>query len=515
MQNEQILGKASRRLLAVLAMTVLVAGGVPATAIAAATYEVDRFDDDALADSCLGAANDCSLRGAIRKANGDGQMTTIVLPDGTYLLTIPGDDEDYVLTGDLDIREALEIKAAADAHPVIEQTVTDRIIETFSGIGSLTIRGPMTLRGGNLVNPSVGEGSGGLIYAGRGGSLTLEDVALVGGYAVGLGGCLSFAKPTVPGSLSLTNVTISGCSAGGDGGGLNAQIGDSSAIFDHVVVEDNTAGGSGGGVSISSSSTTVLFVDCTIQRNVSEDPVTGSGDGGGIFLSDTRARIERSTVARNRAGAITGVNGYGGGIYLWNSDVTLRNSTVSGNVVEGSFSLGTAIRLNAHSSSSSTVLVEQSTIVGDPTSSLMWSAVGIFSNGAVTFEGSIVEGGCTIKSTGTFTSNGFNVERPIDGSVTTQCGLTNPSDVLTSSPFLRPLAGYGGPTSTHALMAGAPANFLVSSTYCQTTDQRLAPRAYLFCDAGSYESSGQPPGTWVFSDGFESGVTSAWSSSVP
>ena len=72
MQHEQILSKSSRRLLAGLAMTVLVAGGVPPTAIAATTYTVDRFDDDALADGCLGAANDCSLRGAVRKANGDG-----------------------------------------------------------------------------------------------------------------------------------------------------------------------------------------------------------------------------------------------------------------------------------------------------------------------------------------------------------------------------------------------------------------------------------------------------------
>ena len=514
MQHEQILSKASRRLLVGLAMTVLVAGGVPATAIAAEIYTVDRFDDDALADGCSGAANDCSLRGAISKANTDAQSTTIVLPDGTYLLTIPGADEDSNMTGDLDIQDDLEIKAAPDANPVIEQTVTDRVFETLLGIGSLTIRGPMTITGGNVVSPSPGNG-GGLIFADRSGSLTLEDVALVGGKAAGGGGCLSFLDRSVgPSTLSLTNVTLSGCSSGGYGGGLLAKIGDSSATFDRLVVEDNTARYAGGGVSILGSSTTVLFVESTIQGNVSEDPVTGDGYGGGIYLGSANARIERSTVAQNRAGVATGVTGYGGGLYLSDSGMTLRNSTVSGNVVEGSVGQGTAMILKTDSGSS-TLLVEQSTIVGDPTSSLMWSAVGIFSNGAITFEGSIVEGGCSIQNTGTFTSNGFNVERPIDGSVTTQCGLTNPSDVLTSSPFLSPLAGYGGPTQTHALMAGSPANFLVSSTYCQATDQRLAPRAYLFCDAGSYESSGQPPGMWVFSDGFESGDVVAWSSSVP
>jgi hypothetical protein len=50
MRHEKIPGKSSRRFVAVLAMTALVAGGVPATAIAAATYTVVRFDDDAHAE---------------------------------------------------------------------------------------------------------------------------------------------------------------------------------------------------------------------------------------------------------------------------------------------------------------------------------------------------------------------------------------------------------------------------------------------------------------------------------
>jgi hypothetical protein len=358
----------------------------------------------------------------------------------------------------------------------------------------------MTITGGNS-----GSEPGGLIHVSRSGSLILEDVSLTDGQTTGLGGCVAFAQPTVPGSLSLTNVTISGCRTEYYGGGLNAEVGESSATFDRVVIEDNTAGEFGGGVYISSSSTTVLFIDSTIQNNVSEDPVDGHGYGGGIGFGSAQARIERSTVARNRAGVATGDGGWGGGIDMSNANVTLRNSTVSGNVVEGSACRGSAIRLGA----GSTLLVEQSTIVGDPVSSLVWSAVGVIADGAVTFEGSIVEGGCSIGS-GTSTSNGYNVERPIDGSVTTQCGLTNPSDVLSSSPFLKPLAGYGGPTETHALMSGSPAEYAVASGSCRTTDQRLAPRVDLFCDAGSYESGSQAPGIWIFSDGFESGDSAAW-----
>ena len=45
------------------------------------------------------------------------------------------------------------------------------------------------------------------------------------------------------------------------------------------------------------------------------------------------------------------------------------------------------------------------------------------------------------------------------------------------------------------------------------TDQRLASRDDGSCDSGSFEF-GAVPGE-IFTDGFESGDTSAWSSQVP
>lgn len=498
----------SQRFLTALCSGILITAGFSGSATAAVLYEVDRLDDDISASACTGAANDCSLRGAITKANGDGVSTNISLPDGTCQLTVAGGEEDLNATGDLDIRAALIIQAAAGANPVIQQTVNDRLLEAHPNIGSLTFVGPITLMGGNSLTSS-----GGLIRANGSGSLTLENVTLVGGQASDHGGCLSFSAPLTPGALSLTNVTISGCTAGGNGGGLYAQLDDSSALFDRVLIENNVAEELGGGLEIFGSSTTVNIVESTIQDNVSEKPATGNGSGGGMIFFDSAALILRSTVALNRAGGATGAIGNGGGLTVWDSSVVLRNSTVSGNVVEGASCVGSAVMV--HGDSSSSLLVQQSTIVGEPVSSLLWPALGVSSNSTVTFEAGIVEGGCQVFDSGAFASNGFNIERPIDGSGSTQCGLTNPSDVLTSSPFLRPLAGYGGPTSTHALQPGAPAIWLVPSTYCQTTDQRLASRGLLYCDAGSYESSGEPSGMWIFSDGFESGDLAAWSASVP
>jgi len=72
----------------------------------AATITVDRTDDTAAAFACTGAANDCSLRGAIIFANANA-ATTINIPAGLYQLTIDGASEAGLCTdptiGDLDV----------------------------------------------------------------------------------------------------------------------------------------------------------------------------------------------------------------------------------------------------------------------------------------------------------------------------------------------------------------------------------------------------------------------------
>ena len=52
---------------------------------------------------------DCSLREAIIAANETELHDTILLPSGTYTLTLAGSGEDEGLTGDLDIRNGLTI----------------------------------------------------------------------------------------------------------------------------------------------------------------------------------------------------------------------------------------------------------------------------------------------------------------------------------------------------------------------------------------------------------------------
>src|SRR5262245_28885825 len=85
----------------------------------AAIFTVDRTDDsaDASAQVCSAAANDCSLRGAVIKANADAAMDTIQIPSSAtpYDITIPNGAEGFNNTandatvGDIDITNPLII----------------------------------------------------------------------------------------------------------------------------------------------------------------------------------------------------------------------------------------------------------------------------------------------------------------------------------------------------------------------------------------------------------------------
>jgi hypothetical protein len=71
------------------------------------TFAVDRTDDTAGATACTGAANDCSLRGAIIAANAAVSADPVIIdlqPTTTYNLTLTNaTQENAAVTGDLDI----------------------------------------------------------------------------------------------------------------------------------------------------------------------------------------------------------------------------------------------------------------------------------------------------------------------------------------------------------------------------------------------------------------------------
>ena len=90
-------------------------------------------------------------------------------------------------------------------------------------------------------------------------------------------------------------------------------------------------------------------------------------------------------------------------------------------------------------------------------------------------------GGNCVNSGGVLNSQGYNLESA------NTCNFTSLTDLHDTDPVLGPLQANGGPTVTHALLAGSPA-IDKGSAICLKTDQRgLARPQGIACDIGAYE----------------------------
>lgn len=274
-----------------LALAVLM---VSATQIAhAAAFTVNTTNDTVDATPgdgiCADVNGDCSLRAAIREANALAGTDTVTVPAGTYTLTIAGVGEQQNATGDLDIRDSLNLVGADAASTIIQAGTSsgsagngiDRVLEV---IGSITVNiSDVTIRYGQL---GGGAGGGGLSIS-SGGTTTLDECIVADNYvsSVNFGGGGIFLAA---GSLTINNSTIAGNVHNNRGGG---------------VFNDN--GGTGGAVIINNS---------TFSAN-------SSGQGGAI-ATDGPLTISNSTFYGNSATS-------GGAIANNASTVTLQNSILA------------------------------------------------------------------------------------------------------------------------------------------------------------------------------------------
>ena len=215
----------------------------------------------------------------------------------------------------------------------------------------------------------------------------------------------------------------------------------STLIINNSTISGNTAGVRGGGISNHSTMTSTLN-NSTVSGN------TATNDGGGINKSGAGTLIlNNSTVSDN-----TSTSGAGGGVHNFSSTISLNRSIVSGNTAS------TNREINI-TDSGATANVDNFNIIGHSGDS------------------------------------GSNV--------TINSPTIVPSGALNT--VLSPLADNGGPTLTHALVAGSPAIDIILTTdpACDpgvSVDQRGAVRADgvnrggTACDAGSFEyDSNQTP----------------------
>ncbi|HYD49749.1 MAG TPA: FG-GAP-like repeat-containing protein, partial [Terriglobales bacterium] len=125
--------------------TPTVPGSATATATVTATphstvlaFEVTSFMDETDTDpgdgACRASSGACTLRAAMQEANALYGPDRIVLPPGSYRLTITGADEDSAASGDLDLTDDIEIFGTDRNGTIIDARGIDRVVEVHSAV---------------------------------------------------------------------------------------------------------------------------------------------------------------------------------------------------------------------------------------------------------------------------------------------------------------------------------------------------------------------------------------------
>ncbi len=285
--------------------------------------------------SSYSAASVSDLIADITAANTAGGANTITLTAAT---TAP-----YVLTA---VNNGSSSQGSANGLPVIaandnltivgngdtieRSTVSGtpdfRLLQVASG-GSLTLEN-LTLQGGFEFNGSSGYAEGGATL--NSGALTLNGVivqnntARGNGVQEGGGICSSAGSVTLEGGTIVVanSVNIGSYSFGG---GLYASGG--TVTVTNATFESNTAGAYGGGLDVANS--TVTVTNATLENNVAGSYAGNWSYGGGMCVSGGKVTLTNDMVESNTA--IGGESCFGGGLYVFSGTVVLNNDTVESN----------------------------------------------------------------------------------------------------------------------------------------------------------------------------------------
>lgn len=209
---------------------------------------------------------------------------------------------------------ALSLGSACYSTPpnvtIENTTITNNVSENYSGGGiSLHCAGDITLRNVNINNNFAVKQLGGGIQTFSSNSLNIYDSVIFDNYALAGGGISKNSSNAI-----ITNSTISGNRADGNGGGL------------YVVCCG-----------------ALTFINTTISNNIADYNANDSGDGGGIYKSNSNSSstpiyFQNTILAGNIDRSIAAVEKFSD---CWGDFISQQNNLVGMNYgCTGSFSDG-------------------------------------------------------------------------------------------------------------------------------------------------------------------------------
>ncbi|MEX1021408.1 MAG: choice-of-anchor Q domain-containing protein, partial [Litorilinea sp.] len=302
----------------------------------ATVWEVDRLDDPALpaGTACTGAADDCTLRGAIDQAV-DGDTVQLTVP-GTITLT----QATLILT------KSITITSPGQAEHIIDGGDSHRLF-TINGERHV-ILDQLTLQNGRA-------GMGGAVNIAAG-TLTMTHVLLQNNTSNQTGGAL-YASPASEGTLNLYLAQV-------DFRNNHARDTFQSGGAIHTQARQN-------------STVNLTIVDGHFESNLG-GPTQGSGGYGGAISATTLDANSRMTLDIRGSRFISNTTGdYGGALYVQpynrtfgaqsSIDVSIHDSEFAHNIVESEFSgIGGGVYLSALDSGSTLdFVIHNSEFVGN------------------------------------------------------------------------------------------------------------------------------------------------------
>ncbi len=293
----------------------------------------------------------------------------------------------------------------------------------------------LTLSGGDPVVLDENGGGGAIVNH--------ENVSLSACVLSGNFGPNGGAIENVDGALAINDCTISGNRAQ-DGGACVVQGG--SLTITRSTIANNQVTNSGGAIFAQSRSVTIM--DSTVSGNFANE------SGGGFYEYHGSLSISGTTISGNAADADHDTIGSGGGIFNMGGSLSVVDSTISGN----SAGAGGA---GIYSNTGQSITVAHSTVTGNVIPVGVFGG-GINSLGVAVLDHTIVAGNLMGASTREDVAGTFNASYSLIGDKRSAAvsNLGGSQIGTTAAPIdakLGPLANNGGPTLTHALLAGSPA----------------------------------------------------------